>query len=466
MTDWKFLIQRQGDRGWRPIETGNLQLMEGKYRIVATSQLSETPIQLRITHQTSDLPTPQRRSRSCQQTSTASGVVVILPFTHLQAGIWQFVCSGSDDSQAAWHRILKLRVLIRTPAPTPIQIAPPTVQTAPAAPIQPPQPPVAQPAKTLSPTAPLLTSPPIEPENWADGLARLLEQLERESLQPQPSGTTTSGTLAEAIQLHTIFAPPSQLISLSRSTFSGLIPGNRLTISGECNLQLLNPNLSRSTKIEKLLICLRHPQTAEIVSAIERTLPPNLDIFSFQGHLDLPAQPKVGLLLGEVSFYDKHHIQLGASGFTIALNLNPIHESELSLLQLFDRDKENSAANLDRLTQELKTEALTIGTHSSSHLPQSSIPSLTTPLKPSQLTPSPAAAFTHPDVTPVDPAPTQHRFDRSISNPVTPPPTVPTTSSRHPQDFADELDLGISYSPLDLSPEARNYPNLEIVIDD
>ena len=73
MTDWKFLIQRQGDRGWRPIETGNLQLMEGKYRIVATSQLYETPIQLRITHQTSDSPTPQRRSRSCQQTSNASG---------------------------------------------------------------------------------------------------------------------------------------------------------------------------------------------------------------------------------------------------------------------------------------------------------------------------------------------------------------------------------------------------------
>ena len=460
MTDWKFLIQRQGDRGWRPIETGNLQLMEGKYRIVATSQLYETPIQLRITHQTSDSPTPQRRSRSCQQTSNASGVVVMIPFTYLQAGIWQFVCSGSDASHTAWHRILKLRVLTRTSAPTPVKIAPPTVQTTPAVSIQPPQPPVAQPAATAPATTPLVPSLG-EPENWAEGLARLLEQLEHDSLKPQPPSTTTSGTLAEAIQLNTIFAPPSQLISLSRSTFSGLIPGNRLTISGECNLQLLNPNLTRSTKIEKLLICLRHPQTAEIVSAIERTLPPNLDIFGFQGHLDLPAQPKVGLLLGEVSFYDKHHIQLGASGFTIALNLNPINESELSLLQLFDRDKEDSAANLERLTQELKTEALTIGTYSSSHRPQSSSPSLTTPL-----TAAPDAAFTHLDVTPVAPAPTHHRCDRSTSNPAIPPPTAPTTSSRQPTDFADELDLGISYSPLNLSPEARNYPNLEIVIDD
>ncbi len=448
MADWEFLIKRQGDRGWRSIETGNLQLMEGKYRIVASSQLFDTQIQLRITHQTS-APTPQRRSRSCQQTSDATGLIVMLPFTHLQAGIWQFVCSGSDPHQAAWHRILKLRVLPRQPVPSAVNIAP---TATPVASRQPPQVDLAE-DDIATPTAPMTPISMAEPANWADGLDRLLEQLERESLEPQRP--VAKGTLPEVIQLDRIVAPPSHLISLTRSTFSGIVPGNRLTISGECNLQLLNPNLVKATKVEKLSICLRHPQTAEIVGAIERAIPANLDTFAFRGQLDLPIQPKIGLLLGEVSLYDKHHIQLGSSGFTIALNLNPFDESELSLLQLFDRDKDDLATNLDRLTQELKTEVLTIGHRASSRRPHPDRSSIvTTPLS---------------DDTAADPAtitPASPRFDRSAptdpprSFAPNPPIAVPTP------DLADELDIDFTYLPLDLSPQARNYPNLEIVIDD
>jgi hypothetical protein len=449
MADWEFLIQRQGDRGWRSIETGNLQLMEGKYRIVANSQLFDTQIQLRITHQTST-PAPQRRSRSCQQTSNATGLIVILPFTHLQSGIWQFVCSGSDTHQNAWHHILKLRVLSRQPAPSAgVNIAPTAAPT----PTQPPQLEPANEAEIGTPTAPLTPISIGAPESWADGLDRLLAQLERESLEPQPPAA--NGTLPVAIQLNKIVASPSQLINLTRSTFSGLIPGNRLTIAGECNLQLLNPNLVRSTKVEKLSICLRHPQTAEIVRSIECTIPTDLNIFAFRGQIELPVHPKIGLLLGAVSLYDKHHIQLGSSGFTIALNLNPFDESELSLLQLFDRDKDDLATNLDRLTQELKTEVLTIGHRASPRRPHPDrSPIVATPL-------SNDTAADPTTITPASP-----RFDRSAptdpprSFAPKPPVSVPTT------DLADELDIDFTYLPLDLSPQARNYPNLEIVIDD
>jgi hypothetical protein len=51
MTSWEFLIQREGDRGWRTIKTGNLQMTEGRYRIAATSQLLDAQMQTRITHQ-------------------------------------------------------------------------------------------------------------------------------------------------------------------------------------------------------------------------------------------------------------------------------------------------------------------------------------------------------------------------------------------------------------------------------
>jgi hypothetical protein len=93
MEYWEFLIQREGDRGWRTIETGNLQLMEGKYRIVANSDLLNTQIQTRVTYQTSD-QIPQRRSQSRHQTTNLRGLLAVIPFTNLQSGIWQFVCSG------------------------------------------------------------------------------------------------------------------------------------------------------------------------------------------------------------------------------------------------------------------------------------------------------------------------------------------------------------------------------------
>ena len=80
----EFLIQREGDRGWRTIETGNLQLMEGRYRIVANSHLVDTQIQTRVTHQTTGSIEPQRRSQSRTQITNSSGVLIIVPFTQIQ----------------------------------------------------------------------------------------------------------------------------------------------------------------------------------------------------------------------------------------------------------------------------------------------------------------------------------------------------------------------------------------------
>jgi hypothetical protein len=83
MEYWEFLIQREGDRGWRTIETGNLQLMEGKYRIVANSDLINTQIQTRVTHQTAD-PVPQRRSQSRNQTTNPRGFGNLSVVVHQQ----------------------------------------------------------------------------------------------------------------------------------------------------------------------------------------------------------------------------------------------------------------------------------------------------------------------------------------------------------------------------------------------
>jgi hypothetical protein len=463
MADWEFLIQREGDRGWRPIETGNLQLMEGKYRIVASSNLPHTEIQTRITHQTLGETVPKRRSRSVGQTSNAKGLVVIIPFTQLRSGMWQFVCSGMDDNHAVRHRILKLRVLSRIAPSSPVEA-------------------VAAPAQRVVFDRVAAVEPPTEPmepmattaderENWAEGLARLLEQLERDSLQPAP---TPNPRLAPGeIQFNAICDPPSQAISLNRSTFSGIIPGNCLTIVGDCNLRLVNANLLQAAKIEKLSICARHPQTSEIIVSIERALPPNLDAVTFRGQLDLPVDLKSGLLLGEVNLSDKYNIQLCSTNFTISLNLNPLAESERSLLQMFDRVEDESTATFERLTRELKIEALTIGNSKPTSV--RSQPARPSPVSPSDLYPTvPLAyerepAFTHPDIVPVESFPTDEIFNLEPVVKSGSPLPVPVDRSSYPTLTDITGDLEIDFADLTAahrSHDPHHYPNLEIVVDD
>ena len=454
MEYWEFLIQREGDRGWRTIETGNLQLMEGKYRIVANSNLLNTQIQTRVTYQTSDR-IPQRRSQSRHQTTNLRGLLAVIPFTDLQSGIWQFVCSGTTTAQVSWQRVLKLRVL---PAisrdPVSLDRAGSGDSFAPVA---------ANSSELHQPqTAPLpvsahdkdrfeLPTPtqPVVPismeglqENWADGLDRLLEQLERESLQPQPPQISRS--IPGAIQLTTIFDSPSQLINLDRSTFAGLLPGHPLMISGTCNLHKLSANLIQSVKIDKLSICLRHPQTSEIIVAIEQSIPTQLNTFTFRGSLDLPPQPQISLLIGEVNLYDKHNIQLGSRGFTVTLSLNPLNESELELFQLSEQGQDSTGELLDRLNEELQLETVVMGARRPMQYgTPSTIKSLNSPPSSPNFA---ATQFTHPDVFPVSAAP--HHL---------PSPTL---------DVTGDLEIDFALSSFVASHQSRDYENLEIVVEE
>lgn len=462
MEYWEFLIQREGDRGWRTIETGNLQLMEGKYRIVANSDLILSQVQTRVTYQTSD-PIPQRRSQSRHQTTNLRGLLAIIPFTNLQSGIWQFVCSGVTDAQVPWQRVLKLRVL-PVSGKAPVGSVRDGNQAANSNPV----------VENISDrhqsqSAPVLAvdlgrdrdqferpapTQPVVPismagaeENWIDGLDRLLEQLERESLQPQPPKISRS--IPGAIQFITIFDSPAQLINLDRSTFSGLLPGHPLIISGTCNLHKLSANLVKSVKIEKLSICLRHPHTSEIIVAIEQLLPTQLETFTFSGNLDLPLQPQISLLIGEVNLYDKHNIQLGSRGFTVTLSLNSISEAELALFDLPEPEPDNTGELLDRITEELQLETAIMGTRRpTQHGTPSIIRSLNSQPSPPHF---PATQFAHPDILPVN------STSSSSSTYHLPSPTL---------DVTGDLEIDFALSSFAPNHESRNYENLEIVVDE
>jgi hypothetical protein len=442
MEVWEFLIQREGDRGWRPIKTGNLQLTEGKYRIVANSNLVDTQIHTRVTHQNLGAILPQRKSQAREQSTNARGLVVIVPSTQLESGLWQFVCSGDRADGSTWHRILKLRVLPRTQPKSPVE--PVSSSTSPN-----------QMPRDLSGEVPAPTEPLIPmtltgtQENWADGLDRLLEQLEQDSLKPRQQ--VEIDPVPNLLQLTALAEPPLRLINLDRSAFSGMIPGNRLMINGSCNLQLFSADLVHKVQISKLLICLRHPQTAAVVVSIEQPIAQNLDMFAFRGQIQLPIEVTTTLLMGEVNLYDRHNIQVGTTGFTVTIDLDPVHESELSFLQLLDIDDNEEDAHhiLDRLSKELKLET-----------------AFTQPVTPAvSSAPSPIQNLTssaYPSV------PVAYQRESLVAKQATVAPTSPL-QSKFPQPsppVTGDLDLNFDSLPqIDKPHRDRHWDTLEVVVD-
>jgi hypothetical protein len=325
MEHWEFLIQREGDKGWRPIKTSGLQLMEGRYRIVANSSLNDTQIQTQITHQVMGETAPERRSQPRSHLSNSRGLVVVMPFADLRSGVWQFTCSGTDTS-TPWQQVLHLKVLPHSETITPVT---PTTLTS-----------VAIVPNTSQLDLPTPTEPLVY-HSEEGTLEHLLEQIERDLVQ----STQASGAdiVPQVLEFTPLNHPPSRLINLEQSTFADMTLGDRLTINGACNLELVSEQLIQDGIVSKLSVSLRHSQTAKIVANIEAKVPPYLARFAFHCELRLPTGVTTNLLVGEVSLHDLARNQVGSCSFTVTLStVDSLPEFDLSFLDLLEEDLKGS----------------------------------------------------------------------------------------------------------------------------
>jgi hypothetical protein len=112
MTYWEFLIQREDDRSWKTLTSPNLQIVEGKYRIIANTSAIDATVRTQVFYHTESEPPQLSQSRS--QSVSTEGVLVVLPFTHLQAGMWHFKCNVDISENNELCQPLKLKVLPRT----------------------------------------------------------------------------------------------------------------------------------------------------------------------------------------------------------------------------------------------------------------------------------------------------------------------------------------------------------------
>ena len=113
MAFWEFLIQKEGDRSWLPLESSTVEILEGRYRIVARSSRSNTGVEIRVTHNATTETPPIRRIQKRTSQTNPDGLLVIMPYTRLSPGTWELRCTGdlmTDIMGKSWQYAIQLDV--------------------------------------------------------------------------------------------------------------------------------------------------------------------------------------------------------------------------------------------------------------------------------------------------------------------------------------------------------------------
>lgn len=101
MEYWEFLLQQEGDHHWLPLDTAQMEILEGRYRIMAHTSQPHTPVQVQVSQRLLDHDPPKRRSFKRQGQTNGDGLMVVIPFTRLQAGTWDIRCSSVLSEEAS-----------------------------------------------------------------------------------------------------------------------------------------------------------------------------------------------------------------------------------------------------------------------------------------------------------------------------------------------------------------------------
>lgn len=250
MAFWEFLIQQEGDRSWLPLESPDVEVLEGRYRVVARSSRVNTPVEISIIQTITTEHPPRRRVQKRMGQTNPDGLLVVLPFTRLEPGAWELRCVGdlmSDLVGEGWGYGVKLQVLSHEmeadgdddllPADWQSRIAvtdqvaeqPPDRTAEPLEPETPPEAqsfaqsfpeqedlgdrplasppiepaitePVIEPVIEPAITEPAITEPAVtEPVSAADDFLAALEAIETEPAEASESGATVADAEAEDI---------------------------------------------------------------------------------------------------------------------------------------------------------------------------------------------------------------------------------------------------------------------------
>lgn len=302
MKKLEFLLQKEGDRAWLPLETADVEILEGRYRVVARVPHPNTNIEIRVSYISLDQVPPQRQVQSRSTRTNSEGLVVIIPYTRLKPGKWELSCLADPESKPAkpWQYGVQLEVLhAESETSEPLQPIDPTEASS-------------SPADSELAAAADVATPTPEPEP-----AKIYQfQI------PQASGSKS---------------PYNLQIILDRETFVTQL-GRPLIISGKIDLpqppkspsQTATPiPESQSAQIKKLIgsaqlqIYLRDPQTSQVLAEIQQPMPEQEPPCIFGCVTYIPADCKSRLILGE-AILSLDNVSLATQFFTITARLEQL----------------------------------------------------------------------------------------------------------------------------------------------
>ncbi|UKP00343.1 hypothetical protein [Nostoc sp. UHCC 0870] len=311
MEHWQFLIQKQGDRSWQSLESPSTEIIEGRYRVLALSQLPHRDIEVRVTHFSHQETPPKRRIQKRLRRTNSDGLMAVIPFTYLKPGIWELRCSGdlmSDMLGQSWQYGVYLQVLSQ-------EVHEPDAST--------------EPGSFNDPSESSLVSDEFTELAIAPQSQLLATGLDQEALIDEPvnpvwvKGETAEQILQNLIDLalptsdpliaeeKVAESPPQQpqcplVLTLDRETYITRW-GHVLTIHGNVALQE-NYQPEQELKHEhfydlELRIELRSPQSLDVLTQIRQSLGDQALPFTLRSAIDIPAECESKLILADISLY-------------------------------------------------------------------------------------------------------------------------------------------------------------------
>jgi hypothetical protein len=128
MGNWKFLLQKKGDRGflpagsrrertssfWRELKTQSVEIEEGKYRLLGQSNYVSSPVEICLNHRVNPGEPISSYSFKHYRKTNERGLIEICSFFDFVPGIWELSCRSDVFSEIlgeSWQENLQLKVL-------------------------------------------------------------------------------------------------------------------------------------------------------------------------------------------------------------------------------------------------------------------------------------------------------------------------------------------------------------------
>ena len=93
MDNWQFFLQKEGDYAWLPLETPQVEILEGRYQLIAHTSNAGQSVRVNIRHQYELDNIPQENIQESNRPIEVSGKIEILPLVYLGLGSWSISCS-------------------------------------------------------------------------------------------------------------------------------------------------------------------------------------------------------------------------------------------------------------------------------------------------------------------------------------------------------------------------------------